>query len=144
MVKSDVMKLVHEVAEARGMLTEELMHGPRVMDISSARRAFAMILWDKYSMNGQHAAVSWSDVSELVGIGRSSLHASARRWRELEGAQDGKEEARLREKGCLLPQGKESIHQMAKRLCKRRAGEMPEGRSCELGYWRSKEEVNHG
>ena len=145
MNKNDVIKLIEELAKARGMLTHELLYGPRNMDISSARRAFAMILWDKYSMKSGHPqAVSWVEVSEITGIARSSLHAAARRWRELEGAQDGKQEEKLRKKGCLLPQGKESIHQMAQRLCKRRASEMPKGRRRELGYWRSQEEVNHG
>ena len=140
-----IEEVIEDVCKARGIDKSELLTKSREKHLASARRAVAMICMDKFSMvNSHNSACTWVEIAEMMNCGRSSLHAAARRWREKEGAQDGQEEERLREKGCLLQQGEESIHEMAKRLCKRRLGEVPKGRRRELGYWRSQEEVNHG
>ena len=140
-----IEEIIDEVCEARGIDKNELRTKSRAEPLAAARRAIALLCMDKFRMVGSHnSQCTWVEISKMLNCGRSSLHAAARRWREVEGAQDGKEEERLREKGCLLPQGEESIHEMAQRLRKRRIGEMPPGRRVELGYWRSQEEVNHG
>ena len=145
MTKNDVLTLIEEVANARGITVDDIRASHRCQHVASARRAINMILLDKYSLKGSHNnAVPLVEVANLMNSARSSMFASARNWRTQEGAQDGQKEKSLREKGCLLPQGKESIHEMAKRLCKRRLGEVPQGGRRELGYWRSQEEVNHG
>lgn len=140
-----IEEVIEEVCKARGIEKCDLISKNRSAELASARRAIAVICRDKFSMSGSHnSQCSWLDVAKILNCAHSSLYASAMRWRQKEGAEDGQEEERLRQKRCLLPQGKESIHEMAKRLCKRRLGEMPQGRRRELGYWRSKEEVNHG
>ncbi len=141
-----VEEIIEDVCKARGMTRQELMQQSKADEYASARRAIAMICMDKFRMSGlsHNSACTWTEISRMLNIGRTTLHSAARRWKLLEGAQDGQEEERLRDKGCLLPQGEESIHEMAKRLCKRRLSEVPEGRRRELGYWRSQEEVNHG
>lgn len=145
MIRQEIEKLIAEVAEARGITVHDLKSKSRARDISCARRAVAVIVFDKYGMSGNHNnAMSWVEVGKMLNCGRSSLHHASRHWPKAEGAQDGKEEERLRKTGCLLQQGEESIHEMAKRVCKRGLSEMPKGRRKELGYWRSKVEVNHG
>ena len=126
-------------------MIEHLLSGSKEKKIASARRAIAMIYWDKYAYRHNHnSAFTWTDLADVLNCARSSLFSASRRWDKLEGAQDGKEEERLREKGCLLPKSEESIHEMAKRVCKRRISEMPKGRRKELGYWRNEGKVNHG
>jgi len=145
MTKNDVLALMEEVATARGITVDDLRSSRRCQHVSSARRAVSMILWDKYSLSGNHhGAVPLLEIAKYMNVARSTMFASARNWRVQEGAQDGQKEKDLRKKRCLLQQSEESIHEMAKRLCKRRLGEVPKGRRKELGYWRSKEEVNHG
>lgn len=145
MTKNDVLTLMEEVATARGITVDELRSSERTQHVSSARRAVSVILWDKYSLSGSHhGAVPLLEIAKYMNVARSTMFMSARNWRLQEGAQDGEKEEDLRKKGCLLQQSEESIHEMAKRLCKRRLGEMPKGRRKELGYWRSEEKVNHG
>lgn len=140
-----VEEVIEDVCKARGLTVEEVCARDRAQQISAARRAIAVIVWDKFRMSGPHnSQCTWGEVARMMGMARSSLHSAARTWRHKEGSQDGKEEERLREKGCLLQQGQESIHEMAQRLCKRRLGEMPQGRRKELGYWRQEGKVNHG
>jgi len=140
-----VEEIIEDVCNARDITKDELLTRDKQQKLASARRAIAMICMDRFSMIGMHdSACTWVNIAEMMNCCRSALHSAARRWREKEGAQDGQEEKRLREKGCLLQQSEESIHEMAKRICKRRLGEVPKGRRKELGYWRSKEEVNHG
>lgn len=126
-------------------MIEHLLSGSKEKKIASARRAIAMIFRDKYAYGQHHnSAFTWTDLADVLNCARSSLFSASRRWAELEGAQDGKEEERLRETGRLLPKGQESIHEMAQRVCKRRLSEMPKGRRKELGYWRQEGKVNHG
>lgn len=140
----EVQSIIESVCEARGVTIDVILSNDRTQQTCSARRAIAMIIWDKFGMTGQHnSQMTWIDIAEMLNCARSSLHSSARRWAETEGAQDGKEEERLRQKGRLLPKGQESIHEMAQRVCKRRLSAMPKGRRKELGYW-FKEGVNHG
>jgi len=145
-IRKEIEQLIEEVAEARGITSHEIKSNSRCRHISCARRAIAMIIYDKYGMRGgcHHNAISWEEVAEIMNCGRSSLHHASRHWVKVEGAQDGKEEERLRKTGRLLQQSEESIHEMAKRVCKRGLSAVPKGRRKELGYWRSKEEVNHG
>lgn len=146
MIRKQIEQLIEDVAEARGLTSHEIKSNSRNRAISCARRAIAMIIYDKYGMKGQshYNAMTWMEVAEIMNCGRSSLHHASRQWSKAEGAQDGKEEERLRKTGRLLQQGEESIHEMAKRVCKRGLSEMPQGRRKELGYWRSEGKVNRG
>ena len=140
-----VEEIITSVCKARAIPIEALLSSSRTKQISSARKAISVIIWDKFGMTGQHnSQMTWVDIAEMMNTARSTLHQAARVWSTTDGAQDGKEEQRLREKGRLLPEGKESIHEMAQRVCKRRLSEMPKGRRKELGYWRHEAEVNHG
>tara|TARA_R100001163_G_C5066620_1_gene205168 strand:+ start:2560 stop:3000 length:441 start_codon:yes stop_codon:yes gene_type:complete len=144
--KAEVIEIIKEVAAARGLSYYDLITagGTKNMRIVSARRAVGVICWDKWKFSPtSQNALSFGDVAKLLGMARSSLHASARAWINKDGAQDGKYEKNLREKGCLLPQGQESIHQMAQRVCERRARTMPKGRGQKLGYVFA-EKVNYG
>jgi hypothetical protein len=140
-----VEEIIQSVCRARGITIDQLLSDNKENKIASARRAIAMIFRDKYAYGQHHnSAFTWTDLADVLNCARSSLFSSSRRWAKLEGAQDGKEEERLRKNGCLLPKGQESIHEMAKRICKRSLGEMPKGRRKELGYWRNEGKVNHG
>lgn len=139
-----VEEIITSVCKARGIAVDALLSNSRTQQISSARKAISVIIWDKFGMTGQHnSQMTWVDIAEMMNTARSTLHQAARVWSTSDGAQDGKEEERLRQKGRLLPKSQESIHEMAKRVCKRRLSEMPKGRRKELGYW-FKEGVNHG
>lgn len=141
----EVQSVIESVCEARAIPIEELLSSSRTKRISSARKAIAMIIWDKFGMTGQHnSQMTWIEIAEMMNTARSTLHQAARVWSTTDGAQDGKEEERLREKGRLLPKGQESIHEMAQRVCKRRLSAMPKGRRKELGYWFQEGKVNHG
>ena len=140
-----VEEIVRSVCQARGITIDQLLSNNKERKIVSARRAIAMIFRDKYAYGPNHnSSFTWTDLADVLNCARSSLYLASRRWAELEGAQDGKEEQRLREARCLLPKGQESIHEMAKRVCKRSLSEMPEGRRKKLGYWRNEGKVNHG
>jgi hypothetical protein len=144
-------KIIDEVCKARGLTLDDLRsHDGREAKVSCARRAIAVLVWDKFGLNENHnSQVTWSWLGEYLNMSRSSLHWASRRWAELEGAQDGQREIKARKKGFLLPESKESIHQMAKRVRKRRTRSVSKGGRGQLGYWWSKEEmsrrgVNHG
>jgi hypothetical protein len=145
MIKKEIEQLIEEVATARGLTVHDIKGNGRSRDVTCARRAVAMIVLDKYGMREYHNnALSWLEVAKIMNTARSTLHSASRKWATAEGAQDGKEEERLRETGCLLQQSEESIHQMAKRVCKRGLSQVPKGRRKELGYWRSEGKVNCG
>ena len=140
MTKAEVAGIIEDVANARGMTAEEIVSKDCGRKVAAARRAICVIVLDKYSLKQNHfQAVPWVEIARMMNKSRSTLFHAARAWSSKEGSQDGEKENDLREKGCLLQQGKESIHEMAKRVCKRRLG-----RRKELGYWRSEGQVSHG
>lgn len=146
MNKAEVIEIIKEVAAARGLSYYDLITagGTKNMQIVSARRAVGVICWDKWQFSPtSQNALSFGDVAKFLGMARSSLHASARAWPTRDGAQDGEYEKNLREKRRLLPQGQESIHEMAIRVCERRARKMPKGRGQKLGYFFAGK-VNYG
>lgn len=141
----EVESIIRDVCKARCIPIDRILSDDRKPKTSAARRAISLIIWDKFGMTGSHnSQMTWVDIADMLNCARSTLHSAARRWAKAEGAQDGEQEERLREKGCLLPKSEESIHEMAQRVCKRRLGQMPKGRRKELGYWRQEGKVNHG
>jgi hypothetical protein len=151
MTQVEAKKIIDDVCKARGLTLDDLRaRNDREGKLSSARRAIAVLVWDKFGLNENHnSQVTWSWLAQYLNMSRGSLHWASRRWAELEGAQDGQQEVQARKKGFLLPESKESIHQMAKRVRKRRPRSLSKGGRGQLGYWWSKEEmsrrgVNHG
>ena len=139
MILRDIEKLIEEVAEARGLTVHEIKSNGRTRNITSARRAIALIVYDKYSMKScsHNNATSWGDIAKTLNTARSSLYQASRQWGKAEGAEGGETEDRFREKGYLMPKSEESIHEMARRVCKRNLESTPQGRRKELGYWKS-------
>jgi hypothetical protein len=144
MTKVTVRQLIDDVCKARGLSLEDLRDkSQRGSRVTLARRAIAVLFWDKYGMTGpSNHQVTWVWIADYLNMSRSSLIDAARKWSKMEGSQDEQKEEYARKKGRLLPKGKESLHQVAKRVCKRSTRSMPKGRRRELGYWWSKEEVS--
>jgi hypothetical protein len=136
--------LVEEVAIARGMTSHDIRHGGKTREFVLARRATCVVGSDLFMLGHTgYSPVSWTSMAKSLCQARSTLHHSEEKWRNQEGAEDGEREASLREAGHLMPV-KESIHEMARRVCKRGMRYLPDGKRKELGYWSSKGAVNDG
>ena len=123
LTKKALDALIEEVAMARGMTSYDVRYGGKQREFVSARRAVCLFARDIFILY-------YSGVSQIS-------------WSSQEGSQDGKAEEALREAKHLLP-AEESIHDMARRVCKRGMRNMPRGKRKELGYWSSHTGVNHG
>lgn len=136
--------LVEEVATARGITSHDMKHGGKIREFVLARRATCVIGSDLFMLGHTgYSPVSWTSMAQSLCQARSTLHHSEEKWRNQEGSEDGERETSLREAGYLMP-AKESIHDMARRVCKRRMRSVPAGTRKELGYWSSHAGVNHG
>ncbi len=144
LTKKALDALIEEVAMARGMTSYDVRYGGKQREFVSARRAVCLLACDIFMLNySGFSQISWVGLSEHLGHARSTLHYAAKNWSSQEGSQDGKAEEALREAKHLLP-AEESIHDMARRVCKRGMRNMPDGKRKELGYWSSHTGVNHG
>tara|TARA_R100001443_G_C3344628_1_gene175318 strand:+ start:680 stop:1060 length:381 start_codon:yes stop_codon:yes gene_type:complete len=123
---------MHEVARARHLHIQDILDDRRGYKYISARRAICVILQDIYGMKNNYTnAMSWMELSQILGRARSSCIASVDAWREREGSQDPTYEEDLRKSGVLpLRDSTESIEQMIERISRRRPGER--------SYWHSK------
>lgn len=123
---------MHEVARARHLHLSDILDDRRGYKYISARRAICVILQDIYGLKNRYTnAMSWMELSQILGRARSSCIASVDAWREREGNQDPSCEEEMRESGMLpLRDSTETIEQMVSRIAKRNPKECT--------YWHSK------
>jgi hypothetical protein len=144
LTKQALLAILEEVATARGLTTHDVIHGGKTEAMVSARRAICVVASDLFMLSYKgYSPMSWTYLSEFFSQARSTLYHSTEKWVEQEGSQNGKKESHLRASGSLLP-AKETIHEMAQRVCKRRMRSVPKGVRKKLGYFCPQGGVNHG
>jgi len=123
---------MEEVARARHLHLSDMLDDRRGYKYISARRAICVILQDIYGLKNRYTnAMSWMELSKILGRARSSCIASVDAWKEREGNQDPSCEEEMRESGMLPLRGStESIESMIERISRRRPNER--------SYWHSK------
>ena len=120
----EIVDLLREVCFARRITIEEYCRRGRKKVLVSARRALAVIYQDRHWLKNDGKCVyhSWGDLSDITGVARSTYLDSVNAWVAFEGSENPGAEENARKRGYLPHKTHESIHEMAKRVCKKTDG----------------------
>jgi hypothetical protein len=120
--KQEIVDLVQDVCRYRDIDEEEYSSGRKNMRLVLARRAVATIYSDRHDLKNGGGSIyhSWVELSRVTGLARSTCFDGPKQWVTQEGSQDPEAEESHRQKGHMPPKSYESIHQIARRVCKDR------------------------